>query len=69
MPLPYPHEERPVLQQSLRQFVACAGSCVLDDELLDMPKFLKLVLARRLQVNGMEHYIFLNAQQGLQPVT
>ena len=65
-PLPYPNETLPLLQMTLEEFVTKATVILQDSD--DIYDFCRMVLAGRLQVNGVEHRIFINARQNLPPI-
>jgi hypothetical protein len=65
-PLPYPNETLPLLQMTLEEFVTKAMEILHDSD--DIYDFCRMVLAGRLQVNGVEHRVFINARQNLPPI-
>lgn len=65
-PLRYPNEPLPEIQMTLEDFVTTATGILQDPD--DIYNFCRMVLAGRLQVNGVEHRVFINARQNLPPI-
>ena len=66
MALRYPDEDLPQLQMSLREFVEKATDILTGPN--DIYEFCRMVLAGRLDVDGVQHRIFVNARQDLEPI-
>ena len=66
MALPYPDEDLPELQLSIKQYVDMASRLLTGPE--DIYDFCRMVLAGRVKVDGVERRIFLNARQDLEPI-
>jgi hypothetical protein len=66
MEVPYPDEDRPLLQMSLKEFVKKAKDILGVKD--DIHRFCLMVLAGRVVEDGVEHRITLNARQDLEAI-
>lgn len=66
MVLSYPDEHLPELQLSLRRYVDMASALLEGPD--DIYDFCRMVLAGRAKIDGVEHRIFVNARQDLDPI-